>query len=174
MEVWDLYTADRKPSGKTIIRGETVPEGYYNLGVNIWRRNKEGKYLISQRSAIKKSYPLWWEPVGGGVVAGETSLEGALREVWEEVGIKANPEDMHLVFSEIGHWWSGVFQNEIADVYLLEIEDYDASLAVSDEVAQSKWATKDEIKEMIDNKTFIPSYNYFFEKIDTVHLEENL
>ena len=166
MEIWDLYTSDRKPTGLTMVRGEKNPEGLYNLSVTVWIRNSKGQYLISQRSAIKKTYPLKWEPVGGGVIAGETSLEGAAREVWEEVGIKVDTDKLQLIFTDIGYNWNGQPTNEINDIYLYEIDDYDASLAVSEEVAESRWLCPAEIREMLDSGEFIELYSYFFEKIN--------
>ena len=165
MELWDLYTSDRKPTGLTMVRGEKNPEGLYNLSVTVWIKNNKGQYLISQRSAIKKTYPLKWEPVGGGVIAGETSLEGAAREVLEEVGIKVDKDKLQLIFTDIGYYWNGKPTSEINDIYVYEIEDYDASLAVSDEVTESRWLYPAEIKEMLDSGEFIELYSYFFEKI---------
>ena len=165
MELWDLYTSDRKPTGLTMVRGEKNPEGLYNLSVTVWIKNNKGQYLISQRSAIKKTYPLKWEPVGGGVVAGETSLEGAAREVLEEVGIKVDKDKLQLIFTDIGYIWNGRPTNEINDIYLYEIDHYDASLAVSDEVSESRWLCPAEIREMLDSGEFIELYSYFFEKI---------
>ena len=99
MEIWDLYTADRKLTGKTMIRGEETPEGLYHLGVHAWVRNSEGKYLISQRAAWRDACPLMWETVAGSVVAGEDSLTGVLREVKEEIGLDFAPEQARLVYS---------------------------------------------------------------------------
>ena len=104
MEVWDLYTANREPTGKKMLRGEPHPEGLYNLGVYVWIRNREGKYLISQRAADKASYPLFWETVGGCVLAGETSIEGAVREVQEEDGLIVHPERLEFIFSLALEW----------------------------------------------------------------------
>ena len=81
MELWDLYTENRTPTGKTLVRGEKVPAGYYHLVVHVWIQNVKGEYLISQRSASRPTCPLMWECVGGSVITGENSLEGAIREV---------------------------------------------------------------------------------------------
>ena len=53
MELWDLYTENRTPTGKTLVRGEKVPAGYYHLVVHVWIQNVKGEYLISQRSASR-------------------------------------------------------------------------------------------------------------------------
>ena len=60
MEIWDLYDVNGNVTGKTLERGNLIPEGYYHLVVHIWIRNKDGKYLISRRSADRESYPLYF------------------------------------------------------------------------------------------------------------------
>ena len=73
-------------------RGHTVPEGAYHIVISIWLKNKDGLYLMSKRSDEKEWSPGVWETTGGAVMAGETSLEGAVREVKEELGIDLDPE----------------------------------------------------------------------------------
>ena len=89
MEKWDLYNAKREKSGITVCRGEIIPKGLYHLSVSVWIVNQQGQYLLSQRHP-KKQYPLYWECTGGSVLSGETSLQGAIREVKEELGISLN------------------------------------------------------------------------------------
>ena len=80
MELWDLYDANRRKTGQDHVRGEVIPAGCYHLVVHVWIRNSAGQYLISQRSASRKSFPLMWETVGGSVLKGEDSLAAAVRE----------------------------------------------------------------------------------------------
>ena len=46
MELFDLYTADRVKTGRTMVRGGQTPEGFYRLVVHICIFNPEGKMLI--------------------------------------------------------------------------------------------------------------------------------
>ena len=49
----------------------------------------------SLRTASKDVYPSFWDPVVGGVVtAGESFAQGACREVREELGIDAVPQEL--------------------------------------------------------------------------------
>ena len=102
MEIWDLYNERRELTGRDQIRGEEIPEGCYHLVVHVWIRNSRGEYLISQRSADRPTFPLKWECVGGSVLKGESSLEGALRETKEEVGLSLPPEGGRLAYSVTG------------------------------------------------------------------------
>ena len=97
MEKWDLYNAKREKSGITMCRGEIIPKGLYHLSVSVWIVNQQGQYLLSQRHP-KKQYPLYWECTGGSVLSGETSLQGAIREVKEELGILLTPGSEKLIY----------------------------------------------------------------------------
>ena len=46
MEIWDILDKDGNKTGKTIQKGEEIPEGYYHLGADIWIINSENKILI--------------------------------------------------------------------------------------------------------------------------------
>lgn len=169
MELWDLYTKDKQPTGRTMFRGEKNPEGLYNLGVYVWIRNQEGKYLISMRSGKKKTYPLKWETVGGCVLSGETSLEGAVRELHEEVGLVAQPNRLEIIFSLVDPMWNGRIQQEIDDVYLYWLEGaFDAKSAMSDEVEECRWMSADEIRECFRTGEFIDVLEPIFEQVDSI------
>lgn len=166
MEKWDLYTKYREKTGKEHIRGEKIPEGYFHLVVHVWIRNSKGEYLISQRSANRPTFPLMWECAGGSVLKGESSIEGALREVKEEVGLDLKPEDGKLLFSKIRgsdvRYECKVF-NDIMDVWLFS---YDGELqleaATTDEVAACKWMTVSEIRKLYEDKKLVQTLDYFF------------
>ena len=100
-EIWDLYDENRELLGKDHVRGEQLPIDGYHLVVHVWIRNSKGEYLIAQRSANRQTYPLMWECVDGSVIKGEDSLQGALREVKEEVGVDLLPKKGHVILSDI-------------------------------------------------------------------------
>lgn len=91
MEQWDLYTAGREKTGAAAVRGQPVSPGLYHLSVSVWIVNRAGQFLLSQRHP-DKAYPLRWECTGGCALAGETSLEAAVREVREELGLVLDPQ----------------------------------------------------------------------------------
>lgn len=163
MELWDLYNERRELIGRDHIRGEEVPHGFYHLVVHIWIRNSKGEYLISQRSADRPAIPLMWECVGGSVTKGEDSLTGALRETKEEVGLTLSPEDGKLVYSVVGRVVNGVKFTDILDVWLFK---YDGPVSLeqgtTNEVAQTAWMTKEQIRELFDTGKLIHTLYYFF------------
>ena len=166
MEVWDLYTKYREKTGKEHIRGEKIPEGCYHLVVHVWIRNNKGEYLISQRSADRPTFPLMWECVGGSVIKGESSIEGAIREVKEEVGLDLEQEAGRLVFSKI----RGVdvkyeckAYNDIMDVWLFNYSgEVQLEAATTNEAADCKWMTVSEIRKLYEEKKLVQTLDYFF------------
>lgn len=165
MEIWDLYDRNRNVIGEHI-RGEELPENGYHLVVHIWIKNSKGQYLISQRAASRTSNPLMWECQGGSVLKNETSQQGALREVKEEVGVDLEPDKGNVVFTHIRDTIDGKRFNDIMDVWLFKY-DGEASLerATTKEVAQVKWLYPEEIKQLNNNHQLVWTLQYFFDKI---------
>lgn len=165
-ELWDLYDKDRNLTGKTHIRGVLLPADGYHLGVHVWIKNTEGKYLMSQRSAKRQAYPLLWECVGGSVLKGEDSLQGALREIKEEVGLALNHNPRHMVFSRRRDVIDGKRFNDFMDVWLFYYDgNVDLRDATTDETTQTRWMTVDEIRKVWQAGEMVPTLGYFFEQI---------
>ena len=153
-ELWNVYTKDRKRTQKRCIRGEqgNLLEDEFHLWVMVWIKNPQtGKYLVSQRSADKEVDPLKWETVAGHAILGETSLDTALREVYEEVGIGLRPEEATVLATKVATSFDGRRHNWIMDSFYFETtREPDLEKAITREVLQTKWLTVEEIKEMYD------------------------
>lgn len=165
MEKFDLYNFDRSLSGKVIERGNPVPDGFYRLVVVTFVFNSKGQMLIQQRQKDKKNWSgLWDVSSSGHVQAGETSQAGAMRELKEEIGIEYD-------LSGVPPFMTTTFGHGYNDYYLIHMDVEAESLVLQEEEVQAvKWATKEEILEMIDNSTFIP-YNKGI--IDFVFFQSN-
>ena len=159
MELWDLYTQDRQPTGETHIRGEKLPPARYHLVVHVWIRNSKGEWLISQRAASRPTFPLKWECVGGSVIAGEDSLTGALREVVEEVGVRLDPAAGRLVHATVREHYQ-----DIRDVWCFCYDGpLDLTQATTDEVADMRWMPIAEIRDLYDAGELVHTLGYFFD-----------
>lgn len=165
-ELWDLYNENRELLGRDHIRGEQLPIDGYHLVVHVWIRNSKGEYLISQRSANRSRYPLMWECVGGSVVKGEDSLQGAIREVKEEVGIDLEPDKGHVLFTKVRKIMEGKIVNDIVDVWLFDYDgEVNLSDATTDEVAQVTWMDREQIRDLHEQKMFVGTLEYFFTEV---------
>ena len=161
MEIWDLYDRNRTIIGEHI-RGEALPADSYHLVVHIWIKNSQGKYLMSQRAKNRPTFPLMWECVGGSVLKGESSLQGALRETHEEVGVTLPAQTGKLLFSTIRKQF-----NDMVDVWLFPY-DGNVSLknATTDEVEQTVWLDRNDIMRLKQENKLVNTLDYFFDKVD--------
>lgn len=102
MELWDAYDADfHRIEGKTLIRGEPVPEGLFHLVCDVLVKHTDGTFLLMQRASRKHFGGMWEATAGGSALAGETPLECASRELREETGIlSSNLTEVGRVVSE--------------------------------------------------------------------------
>lgn len=169
METWDLYDRQRRIIGEHC-RGTELPPGGYHLVVHVWIRNSKGKYLMTQRSAEKATYPLAWECVGGSALKGESSIEAALRETSEEIGLHMSENDAEHLFTFIRDVIDGKRINDIVDVWLLRFDgDILLEQATTNEVEDAKWMDKEEIASLRDAGKLVSSIKdlrYFFEQMN--------
>ncbi|MEC9484902.1 MAG: NUDIX domain-containing protein [Candidatus Izemoplasma sp.] len=155
MEKFDLYDKLGNKLDKTMYRGGTNTQGEYHLVVHVWIRNKDGEYLIQQRNKTTDLIPNQWGCTSGAVIQNETSIDGALREVKEEIGLNLTPEDLTRIKRYvIDHPKS----NYITDVYLVEKDVRLSSLQLDHhEVKAVTYKTLDQIETMVIENTF---WNY--------------
>lgn len=151
MELWDLYTMDRIPTGQTMVRGTAQPPGTYRLVIHICIFSEEGKMLIQQRTDDKPGFGGYWDmTVGGSVTAGETSREAAERELREELGIS-------LSFKERIPSLTLSYADGFDDIYLVRADiDPGKIVMQEDEVQAVRYADENEILQMMGEGKFIP------------------
>jgi len=135
-EIFDIVDENGKPIGKTVTRAKAHAEGIRHRTAHIWvvRDNGDNTEVLLQKRAMNKdSFPGRYDTSSAGhIQAGDEPLESAVRELSEELGIQANPDDLKF---------AGTFQiqyekefhgkpfkdNEIAFVYV-----YDEAIEIDD------------------------------------------
>ena len=156
MEIWDLYDKNRIKTGRTHERGTPLAEGDFHLVVHVWIRNYKGEILLTKRHQ-NKTHPNLWECTGGSILVGEDSIEGALREVKEEIGISLLRDNGKLVKSELRYMY-----NDFCDIWL-----FDQSFEISetklqqDEVCDIKWVTRAELDNIYRSNLLVPTLSYY-------------
>lgn len=156
-ELWDVYDINGHFMNKTIQKGSALCPGEYNLYVDIWVMNEQGRLLLTLRAPDKETAPSKWENTGGAVLSGEKPAAGAVRELFEETGIAVREEDL----VEIGVLKSG---SRISYIYLYLCKSDDTWIRLSPrETVDYKWEELDIIKRMIDNNMFVPEIKAKFQ-----------
>ena len=123
--------------------------------------------MYNRPEQVLEQYDLEVRAVSKGREKGEDSLQGALREAKEEVGIDLLPEKGQVVLSDIKKIEFGKVANKIVDVWLFEYDgEVDLGNATTDEVAQVAWMNREQIKELFEQEVFVGTLEYFFTEVD--------
>ena len=155
-EMIDLYDHDRQPLGITIPReGAFLKEGQFMLYVLAIIEAPDGRFLVTQRSLDKHWGAGWWEIPGGGVRAGETSLDAVRREVPEEAGLELGSAQLAVAYSyENVDLARG--DNYIVDIYHVHLDFTAADVRLVDgEAIDFRLATWDEICRLNEESTVL-------------------
>ncbi len=141
-ELFDLYDNDRKALHRVHQRGVPLPIDTYHVVVSVWTINERQQILLTLRSDQKHLMPNLWESTSGSVQAGEASLDAALRELHEETGIIASPDEITFL---------GTTRKaaSFVDIFIVR-KNVDLSEIVlqADETVDAKWVSFSQLQAM--------------------------
>lgn len=163
MEWNDIYDKDRNLTGRVHLRGSRWKKGEYGLVACVWVYDGKGNILLTRR-APEKSGAGSWENSGGAVKAGETSLQGVARELFEETGIRAEQEAFELLGSVRD-------RNTHYDHYCVKVDvPLEKIVLLPGETDGVQWATFAQVHEMIRTRMIHPVIAKQFIKYEPVLL----
>ena len=155
MEYFDIVDINGVPTGQTVSRADAHRDGIRHRTAHVWvtRRTARGwDVLLQKRSLEKDSFPgLYDTSSAGHIPAGDDPLPSALRELREELGIAAAPEDLRyagtfrIQYEEEFHG-RPFRDNEITWVYVYDAPvDVGALTLQASEVEEVRWFDLDEV-----------------------------
>lgn len=164
MEMFDIIDADGNKTGAIKERGVVHREGALHATSHIWiaRKNQKSGYdiLLQKRSACKDSHPGCYDISSAGHIgAGDEALASALRELEEELGIQARPEDLIEFGVQYknyeGEFYGRPFKDNQRSILYLYKEPVDMKELVlqESEIESVIWMDYKEALEAIRNNT---------------------
>lgn len=150
-ELVDVFDEDGKSLG-TMMKSKAHKIGAWHRAVHIFLVNDKNEVLIQLRSPEKELFPNRWDiSAAGHVGAGEKTIDAALRELSEELGVQAKPSEFKYLFTfkEIFEIGNDYLSKEFVDVFFLRrnVEKSDIKLQ-EEEVANFKFMPITELFEM--------------------------
>jgi len=160
MEIFDIRSKDGNVTGEKKERGLVHRDGDIHGTSHVWiiRKNKIGTFdvLLQLRSKNKDAFPDCYDISSAGhLPSGQEYLESALRELNEELGIKAKKKDLKYIgmhYSELSTEFYGkpFVNNEISAVYIYDkfVDALKLKLQV-EEVQSVRWMEYTECRNRI-------------------------
>jgi len=118
--------------------------------------DERDQVLLLHSSGFVTPESEFWVTIGGGIDGGETAAEAAVRELFEETGLRVNPAELgEPVGHTTGTWWMG-FDDHV--FFLLRVDRFTvdfAHLEASEigELTGSAWLSIDQL-QAIDHGVF--------------------
>jgi len=158
-EQWDLYTSSREKIGTSHTRGEKIPSNCFHVVVEIWTIVDNNRILLTQRHP-DKPWGLLWECTGGSILKNESSLEGATREIFEEIGLVVNQNEL----TKIHEYISG---DSIYDVYVsYQKSGTEQKVALQkSEVVDIRYVSYFDLLKLFSQSKIVPKLSYFLELV---------
>ncbi len=152
MEYIDIVDVNNNPIGKVKEKHQAHEDGDFHRTVHIWIINNKNELLLQKRSATKKTHPNCWDISGAGHIrAGESVIDGAIRELKEELGVKVQENKLQYIATIKST--KNPKNMEFQYVYLLkcnkQIEEY---IFEDGEVSEVKYIYYKELEKMVEDK----------------------
>lgn len=170
-ELIDICDDANNLTGVRKMKSEAHRDGTWHRAAHIWIYNSQGEVLLQRRAEGKQLYPGAWDvSVGGHVDAGEEPATAAMRELAEELGLRAVPDELEF-FKVVKNSppFPGFKNNEFYYVYFLKFDGSvdDLKLQV-EEVQAVAFIAINEIKKQLslDASRFVPHGAYWLEALD--------
>lgn len=170
VDIVDEQTAESL--GSTAERREAHRVGLWHKVVHIWIVNSRGELLIQQRAASKEMYPnLWSMSCEGHVTAGQTSLQTAVTEVREELGLALSESDFELIDTRRAtqHVPDRPEDHHFVDVFVVRKDlTVDKAALPADEVADVRWIDLQTYRAKLISKD--PAFRHPSEGLDILDI----
>lgn len=180
MELIDIYDETEVKTGETVEKYETHRKGLIHRDVCVWIINSKNEVLMQTRSDHVLSPGKMDISFSGHIRARETSLEVAVREGYEELGISININRLQYLFSCWVYTGTDEYmENEIDDVYLYKADiPLDACYFYDNEVKAISYVPLEKLKIMVEMQAnvLVPSeihYRFFLTTMDSRLIKTN-
>lgn len=157
MEMIDVLNEDGSQNGSVVSKKEVHEKGLWHRAAHVWFVNNKNEILLQKRQKNIESHPDKWDiSAAGHLSAGDTKLQGALREVEEELSVELEEKDLIRigeVRNESTQHEGKYINKEYVDIYVvckdLPINDF---VIQESEVSEVRYIPLGELKKWVLEK----------------------
>ena len=148
MELLDIVDINGNPTGKVMEKEKVHDLNLLHFEIGVFIINHNNEILLQKRAATKRFNPNKWGLCAGHVDSGETLENTALREVEEEIGIKYNISDLHVLEEmEVNKRESN---SHIVRYYYIYCAENNFNIQ-TEELSEVRWFDIDDVINMVKN-----------------------
>ncbi|HEX9406478.1 MAG TPA: NUDIX domain-containing protein [Thermoanaerobaculia bacterium] len=156
IELIEVLTPEGRPTGIRKPKDAIHRDGDWHRAAHIWIVAPDGRILLQRRSLRKENNPgLWDVSAAGHVSAGESAVDAAVRETFEELGLRITANDLQFVTTLRESCVlndNTYYDNEFHDLFLVRRDLDITSLKLDpEEVAEVKW-----VDDLLPDDSFVP------------------
>ncbi|HUJ15114.1 MAG TPA: NUDIX domain-containing protein [Thermoanaerobaculia bacterium] len=156
MELIDVLTPDGRPTGERKSKAAIHRDGDWHRAAHIWIVAPDGRILLQRRSLRKENNPgLWDVSAAGHLSAGESAIDAAIRETFEELGLTIAPDELKFIVTLRESCLlnnNTYYDNEFHEIFVVRRDVDIASLELdAEEVAEAKW-----VSELRPDDSYVP------------------
>ena len=162
-ELVDVLDDQGKKTGEVLPIDKIHEKELWHGVAHIWIYNKQGQMLMQHRSSTVKWGADQWDLAGGGhISAAETPEQAALRELYEELGLKLSKEKLKVAgktYAENTNAFSGKRHKAWEWNYIAEMGvDLSEVTLQEDESQGVKWIDLDQLESELENEATYQNY----------------
>ncbi|MBI2355738.1 MAG: NUDIX domain-containing protein [Candidatus Doudnabacteria bacterium] len=149
-------------------------EGVWHRNAHVWVLNSKNEVLCNKRSVSKDHNPGLWEAFfGGHILVGISPVQGAIMELHEELGLRAEEPDLKL-WKVVKHYYEDK-NKEFIYVYIFFWDgDVDSLSFEKEEMDEVKWVALELLKKLDASKDESWTFKSFIHVSELLEFITNL
>lgn len=172
-ELIDIIDENDNLTGFQKMKSEAHRDGLWHRASHIWIYNSKGEILLQFRASEKSFFPDKWDiSAAGHVGAGEEPLISGLRELEEELGVKALSEDLSFFNKrKASAVYNDIINKEYYYVYFMKFDGDIRFLNLQrEEVGAVKFFTREELLRGLktEPEKFVPHGSYWEDAVEEI------
>ncbi len=166
-EYFEVFNEDGTSTRELKLRNQVHRDGDWHCSVHVVVINSRGEILVQKRQADKDVFSDMWDiSCAGHLEPYESSRDGGVRELKEELGIDVSGAKLELLFRlNVSVTAKGglIKDNEIGDVYLLRMDLAVENLVIQEsEVSEVKWMPLADFRLAVEKGGFVPHGEQYY------------
>lgn len=163
-ELVQILTEDGKTTEKYISKVEAHKQGVCHGISVIGLIDKEGRVLLQKRSKTKRDEPNKWDLSSAGHIdVNETPEKAAIREMYEELGIKVEEQDLKLIDTYLNkiRFNEKIYINHFTYLYIvMKNIDINKIVMQQSEVSNIRFVNKHEYIDLLNEGKMVEGIKF--------------